>query len=595
MKLSTAKNYFEDFHKDGEADKFIDLFPVDKYRTDNVSIPLFKFDYSAYPVQSSHISYFDKNMKNPKANELPLQERVPLTHYKTDEIKQPHVEDIFENNIIQNQKNVKFPRKELPEKYAYGLDHKGLGDIAYERLDIENGDTNELSRNLENFYEDQYLKQVEPQKMRKLEGINKSIRKHANNPNKQEKIGRANALKQEIEVEIPEILGKVPKYHSEESIYQKYRPLQNKADRILSQKKLYEINNILISHGEKPLPVGTRSKAAARKLNKMEELDLEYKNEGEKLKFQSVVAKAQKLGRNKLSKKQRSEVRQNFESAASSGGFEEGKMEHGDKEVMEEKKLNNTAASKIQSKYRQNKAMKAQKLAKSDEQRGFEEMARKKGETQLSLKSVSGGDAESPKSPVKTPQENLNLFIVFKRGGKDDKSRRYGPPLQHFTEEELSQMIDQSPHKVTKKQKEDIIKDIKNPEQPTPSKTPSTTKMGKKEQERQAAEMYSGIPIILSDFEKNIKQVEEIYDIVDKSPGADKITAEQIRTINKFMPPNRKVTAGAGRVRVGQALKELEELYIEESRLQKIQQLPGESANIVTPMQKTPPSKKSSV
>ncbi len=82
---------------------------------------------------------------------------------------------------------------------------------------------------------------------------------------------------------------------------------------------------------------------------------------------------------------------------------------------------------------------------------------------------------------------------------------------------------------------------------------------------------------------------------MDKSPGADKITAEQIRTINKFMPPNRKVTAGAGRVRVGQALKELEELYIEESRLQKIKQLPGESANIVTPMQKTPPSKKSSV
>jgi hypothetical protein len=67
MKLSTAKSYFEDFHKDGEADKFIDLFPVDKYRTDNISIPLFKFDYSAFPVQSSHISYFDKNIKNPKA------------------------------------------------------------------------------------------------------------------------------------------------------------------------------------------------------------------------------------------------------------------------------------------------------------------------------------------------------------------------------------------------------------------------------------------------------------------------------------------------------------------------------------------------
>ncbi len=78
-------------------DKFIDLFPVDKYRTDNISIPLFKFDYSAFPVQSSHI-----NIKNPKANEISLQKRVPLTHSETDEIKQPHVEDGFENNIIQN-------------------------------------------------------------------------------------------------------------------------------------------------------------------------------------------------------------------------------------------------------------------------------------------------------------------------------------------------------------------------------------------------------------------------------------------------------------------------------------------------------------
>jgi hypothetical protein len=237
-------------------------------------------------------------MKNPKANEIPLQERVPLTHYKTDEIKQPHVEDVFENNIIQNQKNVKFPRKELPEKYAYGLDHKGLGDIAYERLDIENGDTNELSRNLENFYEDQYLKQVEPEKMNKLEKINKTIRKHANNPNKQEKIGRANILKEEIEVEIPEILGKVPKHHEESSIYEKYRPLQNKADRILSQKELYEINNILISNGKKPLPVGTRSKAAAKKINLIDD-DIRRANEGE-----NTIVKLQTEYRQKKAMKQ---------------------------------------------------------------------------------------------------------------------------------------------------------------------------------------------------------------------------------------------------------------------------------------------------
>ena len=68
---------------------------------------------------------------------------------------------------------------------------------------------------------------------------------------------------------IPEILGKAPKNHEPEDIYKKYVPLQKQPDRVLAQKELYEINNMLISHGHKPLPVGTRSKAAARKLNKM--------------------------------------------------------------------------------------------------------------------------------------------------------------------------------------------------------------------------------------------------------------------------------------------------------------------------------------
>jgi hypothetical protein len=84
MKLSLAKNYFDDYHKDSQEDKFIDSFNVDKYSTFNLSIPLFNFENSSVPIQSSHISFFDKNFKNPKPNELASQERVPLTHYKTD-------------------------------------------------------------------------------------------------------------------------------------------------------------------------------------------------------------------------------------------------------------------------------------------------------------------------------------------------------------------------------------------------------------------------------------------------------------------------------------------------------------------------------
>ena len=66
-------------------------------------------------------------------------------------------------------------------------------------------------------------------------------------------------------------------------------------------------------------------------------------------------------------------------------------------------------------------------------------------------------------------------------------------------------LIENSPQKTTQQDKEEILVRIKSSgKTPTPSKTPSSTKMGKKEQEKQAAEIISGIPIILSDFEKNI-------------------------------------------------------------------------------------------
>lgn len=502
MKLSTAKTYFEDYHKDGEVDKFIDLFPTDKYRTDNLSIPLFKFDYSAFPVNSSHVSYFDKNFKNPKANELPLEERVPLTHYKTEEINQPHVEDVFENNIIQNQKNIKFPRKELPEKYAYGLDHKGLGDIAYERLDIENGDTNELSRNLENFYENQYLKQVEPEKMRKLENIEKGIKKHGNNPDKQEKIEKAKALKQEIiEVEIPEILGKTPKYHEERFIYEKFKPLQNKPDRVLSQQELYEINNILISNGKKALPVGTRSKAAARKLNLIDDglrqfndaenaatkiqskvrqtnvtnlkKDPEFKNrvqnriedienEGKALKLEGAVAKAQKLARKKLSK-----------NPSLLGGFEESKAseiepddffnpkteERREKKIQEKNKRlaeKEAAATKIQSKVRQKKAVRQTNILKDlnkintkDEQVNLQNLAQL-GHKEQPVRRVSKttpqfeGDKFIPKGDYTKPQQLLLEYVQIKDKNPDDAEDIKTKFQEEFNETELRKLVNQT-------------------------------------------------------------------------------------------------------------------------------------------------------
>ena len=708
MKLSTAKTYFEDFHKDGEADKFIDLFPVDKYRTDNLSIPLFKFDYSAFPVNSSHISYFDKNLKNPKANELPLQERVPLTHYKTEEIKQPHIEDVFENNIIQNQKNIKIPRKELPEKYAYGLDHKGLGDIAYERLDIENGDTNELSRNLENFYENQYLKQAEPGMLEELDGVNRAIDKHMSNPKKQKTFESALDRKQEIEVEIPEILGKNPKYHNEEDIYKKYRPLQNKADRELSQKELYEINNILISYGEKSLPFGTRSKAAARKLNLINDRfrqaneaenaatkiqskarqsivknlkkDPEFKrrvqnriedreNEGKALKLENAVAKAQKLARKKLSTKTRSEGFEESKSARNEPPFDDFQKQF-DELKAERKKLEtqrkNENKERFMNKLSKHVREKDKKNLKDSLKAGFEEMARKKEmreteklekeleeqgkvvqerigkikdekaqkawenlikktkesdndrvkferlelvkaagnklrkEKASSPMSAGGGGAKSPMSaggggaqlPKKQyEQEMMNSLITLRQFHNPDGDKAADNILYNFekmSNDEILTLIENSPTKTTQQEKEEILERIKSSgKTPTPSKTPSSKKMGKKEQEKQAVDIISDLPIILSDLKKNIEEVKNIYEVISKTPG-DKVTKDQIQTINLYLP--KGVTAGAGPKRVGDALAELERLYIEESIIQKTRQLPGESANIVTPMQ-TPASK----
>jgi hypothetical protein len=49
-----------------------------------------------------------------------------------------------------------------------------------------------------------------------------------------------------------------------------YKPLHNEKDRVLTQKEIYKINAILRAKGQKPLPVGTRSKAAAVKIDKID-------------------------------------------------------------------------------------------------------------------------------------------------------------------------------------------------------------------------------------------------------------------------------------------------------------------------------------
>jgi hypothetical protein len=157
----------------------------------------------------------------------------------------------------------------LPEKYAYGLDRKGQGDLAYEQLDIEEGDDNELSRARNEFYEQYYLNQEQPRMMEALADAKKVIntsktKKISDN----DKIKRAEEIKHDIEVEaIPQILGKVkdPTIKMEE-IGNVYNGLKTKQDRPLTQAEIYKINRLLLRLNGKRIPVGTRAYAAANRL-----------------------------------------------------------------------------------------------------------------------------------------------------------------------------------------------------------------------------------------------------------------------------------------------------------------------------------------
>jgi hypothetical protein len=294
MDIKTAKNYFEDYHKDGIVDKFIDAFPTDELRSEKTTVPFLNFNTSStFPVTSSYTSFFDKHFKDVKGNNLPMEERIPLTHYKQTHMNPVSTEDVFGDNIINHQKDIKVTKKELPEKYEYGLDHKGLGDIAYERLDIETGDSNELSRAFENFYENHYLKQELPKNREwkktkdkvnellsdyndidpKFAGptsnkIGNKLKEHR----KKTEMQKAKGMKNTIEVHaIPDILGKLPTDETIPNVYDKmYKPLHNEKDRVLTQKEIYKINAILRAKGQKTLPVGTRSKAAAVKIDKID-------------------------------------------------------------------------------------------------------------------------------------------------------------------------------------------------------------------------------------------------------------------------------------------------------------------------------------
>jgi len=258
--------------EDTAYEKWEDRFATDKYRTFATHVPMFDFTTKTSPTLQWKVDDFSKWFKNPAGLPVASNETVPYTHYKLGSNEAAKEDkDVFGNNIINNQKDFRADHmnRTLPEKYAYGLDRKGQGDLAYEQLDIEHGDENELSRARDEFLEQMYLKEEEPQMMSALKAaknvINESKTKLISDNNE---IERAKRMKSEIEVEaIPQLLGKTkdPKIPMEE-IGTVYSNLKSNRDKPLSQKDINDVNRLLMRLDGKRIPIGTYAYAAADKL-----------------------------------------------------------------------------------------------------------------------------------------------------------------------------------------------------------------------------------------------------------------------------------------------------------------------------------------
>ena len=164
--------------RDTVFEKWEDKYPTDEYRTFATHVPMFDFTSKTSTLQWK-VDDFSKWFKDPAGLPVASTEKIPYTYYKVTTNEPAKVDkDVFGNNIINNQKDIKadYMNRTLPEKYAYGLDKKGQGDLAYEQLDIEAGDENELSRAREEFYEQYYLKESHPGAVKDLTSANKLIK-----------------------------------------------------------------------------------------------------------------------------------------------------------------------------------------------------------------------------------------------------------------------------------------------------------------------------------------------------------------------------------------------------------------------------------
>jgi hypothetical protein len=295
-------------------DMIHDNYAEDEYRTDSTKgFSLFNFKTKSEPVVQWKVKEFSSWFKNPSG--VAVADSKPIIPYMNHKVVPNAPEKIdhnmFGNVVIKNQKDIPVDRmnRELPEKFAYGLDRKGMGDIAYETLDIEYGDENGLSRATANFYEDIYLKQTHGIDTNAIKTAEPKIRKGLDNAIKTmtTKAGTAEADAAErvaakasrrldenkiLVEEIPQFLEKADTKISNETSQTLFNDLMKQDNKPLSVPEINRINNILKKLNAKTIPYNTKAHNAAEKMNQAYLKDFE-KNKSDQFHAQNKTKRQQ--------------------------------------------------------------------------------------------------------------------------------------------------------------------------------------------------------------------------------------------------------------------------------------------------------------
>ncbi len=127
----------------------------------------------------------------------------------------------------------------LPEKYAYGLDKKKQEDLAYEQLDIETGDPNELSRARDEFFEQMYLQQEHGINLSELQNETKTLKEEIGQAERGSgrKIRQVEENEKILVEDVPELLGHNKRDQHVDHVVKQYIKLQDRPNRKLTDKE----------------------------------------------------------------------------------------------------------------------------------------------------------------------------------------------------------------------------------------------------------------------------------------------------------------------------------------------------------------------